>query len=295
MAISGTNAFYVSGYNEGMYDFRNFLTTDPQHVKMAFFWVYSAQFNRVNNDAGDIYDLNWQWVTADSNWVYFACSGTPNPTNVTVPNVYPGCIVPCNVADDSPAYFANGVQIMNAGGNSPLPNGIYAGTQPGLSGLAVQQNGNLLAASVAPDGVVYLFDKRTGAAIASMHVPSPARLNFSPDGTLWVISSNNVICYTNVGPNPSVVVTIPQFKEPLDVAVNPTNANLILVADGGSSQQVKAFNKAGAPLDLRPGWRISNQRGCRGHQQVLVLQRPGRRHLRLLRPGRLVLGRRRRQ
>jgi hypothetical protein len=43
-------------------------------------------------------------------------------------------------------------------------------------------------------------------------------------------------------------VTIPNFSEPLDVAVCPTNANLVLVADGGSSQQIKAFNNAGAPL-----------------------------------------------
>ena len=46
--------------------------------------------------------------------------------------------------------------------NSPLPSGIYVGTQPGLSGLTVQQNGNLLAVSVAPDNKVYLFDKRAG-------------------------------------------------------------------------------------------------------------------------------------
>src|ERR1700722_13429979 len=68
MAITGTNAFYVSGYNEGMYDFRSFLPTDPQHVKNAWYWVYSAPFNRVGSVPGDINDLSWLWVAADTNW-----------------------------------------------------------------------------------------------------------------------------------------------------------------------------------------------------------------------------------
>ncbi|MGO8701861.1 MAG: Ig-like domain repeat protein [Limisphaerales bacterium] len=248
MAISGTNAFYVSGYNEGKYDFRNFLTTDPQHVKMAWYWVYSSQFNRVYSVPGDINDLNWLWVAADSDWVYFAASGTPNPSNPSVPKAHPGCIVACNVADNSPAYFSGGVPIINNGANSPLPNGIYVGTQPGLSGMSVQQNGNLLAVSVAPDNRVYLMDKRAGSSIAQFTVASPGRLSFSPDGSLWVISGTSVICYTNVGPNASPALRIPNFSEPLDVAVNPSNPNLLLVADGGSSQQVKAFNSAGAPI-----------------------------------------------
>jgi len=248
MAISGTNAFYVSGYNEGKYDFRSFLTTDPQHVKMAWYWVYTAQFNRVSSFPGEINDLNWLWVAADGNWVYFACSGTPNPNNTTVPNTWPGCIVACNVGDNSPAYFANGVQIVNNGANSPLPSGIYVGTQPGLSGLAVQQNGNLLAGSVAPDNKVYLFDKRSGAATGGFNVSAPGRLSFSPDGSLWVISGNSVICYSNPGSNPTAVLTIPNFTEPLAVAVHPSNPNIILVADGGASQQVKAYNSAGASL-----------------------------------------------
>jgi hypothetical protein len=248
MAISGTNAFYVSGYNEGMYDFRNFLTTDPQHVKLAWYWVYSAQFNRNNSASGDVNDLNWLWVAADSNRVYFACSGTPNPATLTVPNSYPGCIVVCNVADNSAAAFTSGVQILNNGANSPLPSGIYVGTQPGLSGLSVQLNGNLLAASVTPDNRVYLVNKLSGTAVNSFSVASPGRLNFSPDGSLWVISGKNVVCYTNLGLNPTVAVTIPNFSQPFDVAVNPANSNLILVADGGASQQVKAFDHTGASV-----------------------------------------------
>ncbi len=240
MAIAGTNAFYVSGYNEGLYDFRNFYTTDPQRVQ--------AIWGPGWNDPADIYDRNWLWTATDGNLVYFACNAATNPTNGQ-DNVYPGFIIAFNVSDQSHSYFSSGVPIPNGSvRNEVYPNGIYAGTQPGLSGLAVQQNGNLLAASVAPDNMVYLFDKVSGAPLTNFSIIAPARLNFSPDGSLWVISGNSVIQFTNVASNPSIGTTISNFMEPLDVAANPTNANLILVADGSSSQQIKAFNSAGASL-----------------------------------------------
>ena len=247
IAISGTNGYYVSGYNEGKYTFRNFSTTDPQHLKSSFYWIFSSKYNEIQNVPGDVYDLNWLWATADSNRVYFACSDSPNPNTLAL-HTYPGCIVSCNVSNNFPAYFSSGGPITNGGNNSPLVNGIYVGTQPGLSGVSVQQNGNLLAVSVTPDNAVYLLDKTSGAPITSFSVPSPARLNFSPDGTLWVVSSNNVICYTNLPSSPTAVVTIPNFSQPFDVAVNPTNGNLVLVADGGVNQQVLAFNRSGAPV-----------------------------------------------
>ncbi len=70
------------------------------------------------------------------------------------------------------------------------------GTQPGLSGLAVQQSGNLLAVSVAPDNKVYLLDKLSGAFVTKLRiVTAPGRdgWSFSPDGSLWVVSGGNVV------------------------------------------------------------------------------------------------------
>ena len=174
MVISGTNGFYVSGYNEDKYDFRNFLTTDPQHVRMAWYWVYTANFNRVSSFPGDVNDLNWLWVTADSNWAYFGCSGTPNPNNLSVPNAYPGCIVPCKVGDNSPAYFTNGVEIYNNGANSPLPNGIYVGTATGaernVRATKREYTGRVRGFS---DNLVYLMDKRAGSKLGSFAVNAP--------------------------------------------------------------------------------------------------------------------------
>jgi hypothetical protein len=244
MSISGTNGFYCSGYNEGMYDFRAFDTTDPQSVVDNF---------APGANPADVYDQNWLWTTADSNHVYYACSASLDTSN-QVNNAGPGFILAFNVSDQSHYSFSSGVPIPNGtatGGSGPdetYANGIYVGTQPGLSGLSVQQNGNLLAASVGADNKVYLLDKAAGTVLSSISVSNPGRLNFSPDGSLWVISGTSVIQYTNVGAAPAIALTIANFKEPLDVAISPTNAALVLVADAGSSQQIKAFDNTGASL-----------------------------------------------
>jgi hypothetical protein len=63
-----------------------------------------------------------------------------------------------------------------------------------------------------------------------------------------VVSSNDVVCYTNLAASPALALTLTGFSNALAVAVNPADANLILVADGGGSQQVKAFDSTGTPL-----------------------------------------------
>ncbi len=233
MAIAGTNAFYASGYNEGALDFRKFFTTDPQRLVTS--WGPGG------SPAND-HDANWNCTATDGTWVYFASYFTYDDLG----GAAPGCIVAYNVADCSSVDFTNGTIVMN--GSNPPFHGIYVGTQAGLDGLAVQPTGNLLAAAVWADNTVYLFDKRTGSALSSISVTSPGGVSFSPDGSLWVISDSTVVCFTNLPASPAVALTILNFAYPLAVAVNPANANLILVADGGASQQVKAFDQTGTPL-----------------------------------------------
>jgi hypothetical protein len=245
MTISGTNAFFCSGYNEGKFGFRKFLTTDPQHLVSQWLWDID-QFGNINPGPG-IATRNWNWTTADTNWVYFACDATYNSTNGQHYG-NPGCIVASRVSDNSLVYFTNGTIITNDYGDS-FPNGIYVGIQPGLSGLAVQLNSNVLAAAVAPDNKIYLFDKTSGSSLGSISINDPLRMNFAINGNLWVTTSNSVVCYTNMNGTPAAAKIITAgLVKPLAIAANSTNANLILVADGGSSQQVKAFSTNGTLL-----------------------------------------------
>jgi len=244
MAIAGTNAFYVSGYNEGHNGFRRFNTGDAQHVTATWMWHYD-QFGRIVSSPG-LATRNWTWITTDGNWVYGACDSTFNPANSATYGS-PGCVVAVDVANNNVANFTTGVVVTNDNGDS-FPNGILVGAQPGISGLAVQPNGNLLAVSVAPDNKIYFRDKRSGAPVSTFSLNNPQRLSFAPNGVLWAISGTNVVCITNVNSNPGVALTLSKFVHPLALAVCPTNADLVLIADGGSSQQILAFDSAGTPL-----------------------------------------------
>jgi hypothetical protein len=243
MSFSGTNGFYLSGYNEGKYDFRNFWTTDPQQVQMAWTWVYNPT---LSSAPANITDLNWNCTTADSNRVYLSCSGSYNTNGVLI---NPGCVISCYVSNNAAAAFTDGEPIINGTGTGSYisyQNGIFIGTQAGLSGMAVQINSNLLAVAVAPDNKIYLIDKTIGSPIGSISVNDPGRMSFSKNGNLWVTTSNAVICYSNMNGTPTVAATITTgLVEPLAVAANSTNPDLVLVADGGSSQQIKAFDTNG--------------------------------------------------
>jgi hypothetical protein len=68
MAITGTNAFYVTGYNEGKYDFCQFSTTDSTHVLSKWTWVDDSNMNP-ESEPSDTYDRNWLWTATDGNRV----------------------------------------------------------------------------------------------------------------------------------------------------------------------------------------------------------------------------------
>jgi hypothetical protein len=236
MAISGSNAYYTTGYQEGRCLFNNFSTNNPQVV--------------LNKFGGPIPEANGYFqIATDGNLIYCSCPSTVNPTNANLYN-YTGCIITYAASNLAYTTLPAAVAITN---NSC--SGIYVGTQPGLSGLSVQVTNIYLAASSQSDNMVYIYNKTSGVVVTNFAVNSPTALSFSPDGSLWVASTNAVYCFTNVATIPSLALTINGFTSALAVAVCPTNPALILVADGGGatnigggSQQIKAFNNAGAPL-----------------------------------------------
>ena len=242
MAISGNLGFYCQGYNEGQFGFHTFVTSNPNQVTNSWIWVV---LNGSTKNSVGLANRNWWWTAADATNVYFACDASYNSS--TLANYGgPGCIVAGTVTNQNPVTFSSGVLITNGPGDA-FPSGIYVGTQPGLSGLAVQWNSNLLAASVAPDNKIYLFDKSSGASVASIPVSNPNGLAFATNGDLWAITGSNVVHYTSMNSTPTLAATY-AFINPLAIAVCPTNVNIILVADGGSQQQIKAINSSGTLL-----------------------------------------------
>jgi len=252
MAISGTNMYFVRGYDEGKLAFSSAYTWSPTNCSQAWFWMetYPGAGNSEQNPV-NIYDRNWDFVCSDSNWIYDACTATFNPASTgsnAVNNAYAGCIVAANCTNFSSATFTSGYTITNNPGlgwnPGVLPNGVYVGTIPGLSGMDVQQTGSLLAICNSNANTIYLVDKHSGSTLQSWSAPCPGRCSWSPDGSLWVCSSNSIIQYTNatattigVGAQTNILT----LSHPEGISVNPTNGNQILVADGGTNQQVKMF------------------------------------------------------
>ncbi len=247
LTFSGNDAFYITGYVEGDYDFRHFSTTDLQKVDDRWCWYLNRATNKIISQAGNIFSPEWVATDTDGTWVYFAAPDSTNPTKRT-DHTDPGFIVASDVSTHQSVSFTSGAPIENGPANFlPFANGIKVGTVKGLSGMAVEKNGTTLAVSVKPENKIYLVHKRTGAAIRSVSIASPGRLAFAPNGDLWAISGTSVCKITNPSTAPVVSSVINGLQSPLDVALDPAEAT-VAVLDAGVSQQVKAYTTSGTAV-----------------------------------------------
>ncbi len=246
LTISGTSAFYITGYVEGDYDFRQFLTTDIQRVNDHWCW-YRKPDGTLVSQTGNIFTPEWVATDTDGAWVYFAAPDSTNPVT-REDHSGPGFIVASDVSTRQSVSFTKGAPVENGPSNFlPFANGIKVGSVKGISGIAVEKTGSTLAISVRPEGKIYLVHKRTGTPIRSISVPSPGALSFSPNGDLWAISGTSLRRITAPATAPHVSTPVSQLQEPLDLAVDPTGT-FVVVVDAGSSQQVKAFSTTGTPI-----------------------------------------------
>jgi hypothetical protein len=211
MAIAGGIAYTANAYSEGGKNASSFALAAPQQPTAL-------------NSAG--YLDEDQYVSTDGINVYFAQVGSGWPASVPY-------VMAWNVAANGYYVFPSGVVPTDGTKvTSVIDQGNVA------AGIAVQTTGNILAVSHAAANQIMLFDKTSGAQLSTISVPSPGRMAYSPAGVLWYISNATV---TNGS------VTLPGLVAPLTVAIDPATSN-VLVADGGSSQQVKTFNAAGVLL-----------------------------------------------
>lgn len=237
VSIDGSNVFYAVGYNEMQSGGHRFKTNNPQSKTTVLKSDPFTSFNHVATDGVYAY-----WAAAAD-----CCKSSTSFITAT------------KVSDNTQVNFLAGQNVClnrfpaRYGGRC-YPNQSWSSvidvshTGPGAAGLAVQKSGNILAVSHSSRNRVLLFDKRTGDQIGSISVTNPQKLAFAPNGDLWAIAGKSVLRYTNLSSTPSVVTTIAGFSNPLAVAVHPTNNDLVLVADGGNSQQVKAYDENGSKL-----------------------------------------------
>jgi hypothetical protein len=244
MAISNNSIFYGVGYNEGPVNAKRAATSLPNTPSDAL------TTNGVRMGA------TVTWVATDNNLVYWAVQGNGGKyfiydTDATTNNEVP-------LTASSPVMLTYDGPYQSAFN--------YATGQ--ITGLAVQTSGAYLFAIRASQNRIDIFNKATGVAATNVTVGSPMAVAVDSMGNIWLAlteSGSSVVRKYTVGTGGALTpsTTITGLTQALSLAVSPDGSTL-LVADGGASQQVKAFNPStGASL-----WTLGSAGGYQSNPSV---------------------------
>jgi PA14 domain/FlgD Ig-like domain/Secretion system C-terminal sorting domain len=231
MAISGTSAYFATGYNEGTPSQAKFLTSNPQ-VRMDVF-----------NSFGSGTGQSTSFMTTDGTTVYYG--GSDPFSNNTKWFVYG-----TKTAGDNEATFPSGTNYTCVYGptyHSAVD--FIDDANANVSGMAVQKTGNYLFVSHKKLNEIHVLDKTTGALVRKIAFTAPCGLTTDNNNNLWAIYTLNGTTVLNKftvqsdGSLSAPLLTLGGLLDPLAMAVSP-DGNTIVVADGGNSQQLKAYDDA---------------------------------------------------
>jgi hypothetical protein len=228
MAIAGTTAYYGAGYAEGNPSQAKFNLSAPQK-RLDFF------------PKGETAQATW-FVATDGNTVYWAGYDGYGNGNTWF-------VFGTTTNNDKEAFFPRGAPLkMSLGKTYASCFDVINEANGTITGLAVQQKGNFLFVSHKERHQIRVFDKNTGAMVQALFFNDAAGLAIDKDDNLWVINGSTVRKYTvqSTGILTETNLTLAGLVKPMAIAVSPDN-NTVVVADGGASQQLKAFsNQTGA-------------------------------------------------
>lgn len=246
--LGGTHAYYAVGECEGEVPVSHFEITAPQTRTTLMDPSIDTGFDIVATDGNLVYvsDGGSDWdYDHHSNYTTFI---TAKRVSDNSDYAFTGNSA-TDVTFDSTHTYHKVIDVnVWAPSPSPTPHTQQNPNQP--TGLAVQKGatGVLAVAHGGPGGPnqVRLFDKLSGDQIQTISISNPQSMAIDSNGDLWVISGTSLYRYTNLqvpNPTPTVAQTITGFIDPTAVSVSPTNPDLVLVADGGTAQVVRAFNR----------------------------------------------------
>ncbi|HEX8020250.1 FlgD immunoglobulin-like domain containing protein [Mucilaginibacter sp.] len=223
MAISGNNGYFAVGYNEQSGSTYKFNIRSPQKKTAVLGKGLSVKY--VATDGINVY-----WAGNDAgvvnNWMVF---GT-------------------KVANDSESSFSSGQPAATKYGRkykSVIDN--INNDKSEISGLAVQKHGRFLFVAHKNLNELHVLDKTTGALVQKQSFDTPLNITADDEGHVWLIYAKNgkriveKFAVDAGGKLNSLNVTPAGLLYPLALSVSPNGKNL-LVADGGDSQQLKAFD-----------------------------------------------------
>ena len=226
MVISGTSAYCAVHYNEQSTSCYKFNTGSPQAKtdileKGAMVWLVATDGTRV------------YWGAAD-------------PNNFTKSFVFV-----TNTTNDAEATLANAQSVQTVYGRTYTSAiTVVDNANSAITGLAVQKTGNYLFVSRQNMNTILVLNKTTGAQVASLSLDSPRQLAIDKNDNVWIISAQNKVAKYTVQSNGALVSTTTSLTglvDPLALAVSPDGVT-IMVADGGTNQQIKGFNTTSAAI-----------------------------------------------
>ncbi len=239
LVLDRDRILYSVGFNETRPGLHSFSLADPQQHGLPF--PSSDRF------------VSYSMIAADGNKLYWA-NGGGGMSHTSFVGVY-------DLKSTQPEKFSAGSDvclIRMKDGIHCYPPQDYKGvisveTQQAMAptGLAVQRRGRILAVSHGTLGKLRLYDKTSGAMLREIALPLAAkRLNqiaMTPGGDLWVISGNQVLRYTDLETAPTLAAHIEGLAQPIALATHSEHEDELWVADSGSSQQLKRFDRNGKP------------------------------------------------
>ncbi len=247
MANSGAASspiFMVAGYNEQQTGCKKITPSTPQKADDWFRQDCFTSLVKVATDGTNVYLATAPAIQNEKNFV-FAISATTYSTFYSF-GTY-GTDVRLNGTYEGQHYPS----VIDLSTVTPGPNNDFA------SGLAVQRTGqgagNLLAVAHATLNTVRLYNKTTGQLLRSFTVTSPKDIAFANNGDLWVITGTTVKRYKNLTTTPTLAATVSSLNAPVTVATHPSS-NIMMVADGGTSQQVKSYSNVLTGTVTTPTW-----------------------------------------
>jgi DNA-binding beta-propeller fold protein YncE len=225
------SAFYAVGYNELQSALYRFDSSSPQHRTAV---------------APDDHTRVFLHAATDGRVVYFANAGQLETF-----------VVAFRVADGGVHAFGAGTAasdkwpsvIDRERTDAPVARGSKRFSAP--TGLAVERRGNALFVAHHDADEIRVFDKRSGAPLATLPVPGAGKMDVAPDDSLWAIARGagvpEVRNLRRQGAGWTLARTITAgLIDPVALGVSPVDGTVV-VADAGSDQ-LKAFDSAGDPL-----------------------------------------------
>lgn len=229
--IAGTVAYPCVGYNEQQCLWNSFALASPQVCNHLY--SPSAQpgvaLGFVATDGTVEYQAK---IAGGQNAIYtYICAIRLSDNSLYT--FSSGTAVPASPAGYEPQKYTSCVDLDTTVGQ---PNGA--------TGLAIQKTGNFLFVAHSNSNTVKVFNKTTGASVTTLSITTPGPIKCDGAGNLWVISGTSVSKYTiNSSTGAATFAfTLTGLTQPLGIGAN---SSLVLVCDGGATQEVRAYNLTG--------------------------------------------------